>query len=309
MNNDVPSWLGCPVCQNALSQQENGLYCSNDDLSFPLEDGILRLMPAEQREEADAFAAEYRDRREEQGWRSLTAEEMAALPTIPPGGWDKIYWPVRHKSFQALIPWFNQAVDGRTRPLRVVDMVAGVGWLAGRLAMEANERVELVALDLSRDDAFGLGAAGRLRQEMDLPLTLVQGDIEKPPFQQKSVDLLIYNASLHYAGDIGACLANAANLLRKGGAVVIMDSPISTGPVTAISGPSQGVGAKTEKKKTGRSGRQLPNDEVVQALTEAGLAYESTSIWRGLRWQVRQWRMRVIGLAIFDLPIIFARRI
>jgi len=315
MNKDVPSWLGCPVCQKALSQQENVLYCPNDDLSFPLQDGILRLMPAEQREEADAFAEEYRDRREEQGWRSLTAEEMAALPTIPPGGWDKIYWPVRHKSFQVLIRWFKQNFDGRTRPLRVVDMGAGVGWLSGRLAMEANELVEaeghepveLVALDLSRDDAFGLGAAGRLRQGMDLPLTLVQGDIERPPFQRKSVDLLIYNASLHYAGDIGACLANAAGLLRKGGAVVIMDSPISTGPVTAISGPPPGVEGKTDKKQTGRSGRQLPNDEVVQALTEAGLAYESTSIWRGLRWQVRQLRLKVFGMAIFDLPIIIAK--
>jgi SAM-dependent methyltransferase len=309
MNKDVPSWLGCPICQKALSQQENSLYCPNDDLSFPLQDGILRLMPPEQQEAADAFAAEYRDRREEQGWRSLTAEEMAALPTIPPGGWDKIYWPVRHKSYQVLIRWFKQNIDGHTGPLRVVDMGAGVGWLAGRLAMEANELVELVALDLSSDDAFGLGAAGRLRQELDLPLTLVQGDIEGPPFQRKSVDLLIYNASLHYAGDVAACLAVAADLLRPGGAVVIMDSPISTGPVTAISEPPPGVGNKIEKKKTGRSGRPLSNEEVVQALTKAGLTYEITSIWRGLRWQVRQLRMRLFGLAIFDLPIIIAKRV
>jgi SAM-dependent methyltransferase len=309
MNNDVPSWLGCPVCQEALRQQENSLYCPNDDLSFPLRDGIFRLMSPEQREEADAFAEEYRDRREEQGWRSLTAEEMVALPTIPPEGWDKIYWPVRHKSFQVLMRWFKQYIEGRTRPLRVVDMGAGVGWLAGRLAMEANELVELVALDLSSDDAFGLGAAGRLRQELDLPLTLVQGDIEGPPFQRKSVDLLIYNASLHYAGDVAACLAVSADLLRPGGAVVIMDSPISTGPVTAISEPPPGVGNKIEKKITGRSGRPLSNEEVVQALTKAGLTYEITSIWRGLRWQVRQLRMRLFGLAIFDLPIIIAKRV
>ena len=309
MNNDVPSWLGCPVCQKALSQQENNLYCPNDDLSFPLQDGIFRLMSPEQRQEADAFAEEYRDRREEQGWRSLTAEEMAALPTIPPGGWDKIYWPVRHKSFQIFMRWFKQDIDGRTGPLRVVDMGAGVGWLAGRLALEANELVELVALDLSSDDAFGLGAAGRLRQELELPLTLVQGDIERPPFQRQSVDLLIYNASLHYAGDVAACLASAATLLRPDGAVVIMDSPISTGPVTAMSGPPPGVGAKVEKKKTGRSGRPLPNEKVTQALTEAGLTYEITSVRRGLRWQVRQLRMRLFGLAIFELPIIIARRV
>ena len=308
MNNDVPSWLGCPKCQRALSQQENSLYCPHDDLSFPLQDGIWRLMSPEQRAEADVFAEEYRDRREEQGWRSLTVEEMAALPTIPPGGWDKIYWPERHKSFQKLMRWFKQEIDGRSRPLRVVDMGAGVGWLGGRLAMEAGELVELVALDLSAGDAFGLGAAGRLRQGLDRPLTLVQGDIERPPFQHKSVDLLIYNASLHYAGDVAACLAIAAALLRKGGAVVIMDSPISTGPVTAISQPPPGVESKSEKEEAGRSGRPLANEKVLQALTETGLAYEIITIRRGFRWKVRQLRMRLFGLAIFDLPIIIARQ-
>ena len=308
MNIDVPSWLGCPVCQQSLVQRENSLYCPDDDLSFPLQDGIFRLIPPEQQEEADAYAEEYREQREEQGWRSLTAEEMAALPTVPPRGWDKIYWPVRHKSFQTLMRWFKQEIDGRSPSLRVVDMGAGVGWLAGRLAMVAGEQVELVALDLSRDDAFGLGAAGRLRQELEIPLTLVQGDIERPPFQHKSVDLLIYNASLHYAGDVVACLASAATLLRPGGAVVIMDSPISTGPITAISQPPPGVEAGGETIKEGRSGRPLANEMVAQALTEAGLDYELTKVGRGLRWQVRQLRMRVFGLAIFELPIIIAKR-
>lgn len=311
MINDVPTWLACPVCQETLSQQGDLLFCSHDDLSFPELDGILRLMPADQREAADAYAAGYRTRREEQGWRSLTAQEMAALPTIPPGGWDKIYWPVRHKSFKALIRWFKQDIDGRDGPLRVVDMGAGVGWLAGRLVMEASKPIELVALDLSCDDAFGLSAAGRLRQELNLAITLVQGDIESPPIQQKSVDLLIYNASLHYARDVAACLATAAALLRPGGVVVIMDSPISTGPVTAIAGPPPAVGADVEaneeKPADNRAGRQLPNEEVIQALTEAGLTYEFTTIRRGFRWGLRELRMRLFGMAIFDLPIIFAK--
>ncbi len=308
MNNEVPSWLGCPVCQKALNQQENSLYCPDDALSFAVQKGILCLISPEQQEEADAYAEEYRTQREEQGWRLLTAEEMAALPTVPPRGWDKIYWPVRHKSFQILMRWFKQEIDGRSQSLRVVDMGAGVGWLAGRLAMEAGEQVELVALDLSRDDAFGLGAAGRLRQELEIPLTLVQGDIERPPFQPKSVDLLIYNASLHYAGDVGACLASAATLLRPGGVVVIMDSPISTGPITAISQPPPGVEAAGESIEASRSGRPLANDKVAQALTEAGLDYEITKVGRGLRWQVRQLRMRAFGLAIFELPLIIAKR-
>jgi hypothetical protein len=269
-----------------------------------MEDGIWRMMPPDQRAAADAYAERYRSRRKSQGWQRLEALQMAALPDISPPGWDKIYWPVRRQSYRALTSWLKGFSDGYDRPLRIVDMGAGVGWLASRLAVEGHD---VVALDINCGDAFGLKAAGRLRSELSADMSLVQGDIDQPPFQQASVDLLIYNASLHYASDIMGCLSRAAATLHQGGGLVIMDSPISRGPVTAVHEPSPVNGATDEGNAMGRLGRHLPRVEVTGALSEAGFSYDISRVRRGLRWRLRQLRTRLFGVAVFDLPLVTAR--
>lgn len=304
MNEKFPPWLGCPLCQGPLQHRNGGAYCPKDGLTFPVEDGIWRMIPPDQQAAADAYAERYRTRRESQGWGRLEALQMAALPDISPPGWDKIYWPVRRQSYRALTSWLKKFGDSYDRPLRVVDMGAGVGWLASRLAVLGHD---LVALDINCDDAFGLQAADRLRRELSADMSLVQGDIEKPPFQQASVDLLIYNASLHYASDVKGCLAHAATILQEGGGLVIMDSPISRGPVTAVYEASPGDETSGDNNANRRLGRHLPRVEVTEALSEAGFSYDISRVRRGLRWQLRQWRTRLFGVAVFDLPLVTAR--
>jgi SAM-dependent methyltransferase len=290
-----PTWLGCPLCQGPLNQTKTGLRCPADSLDFPLQDGIYRLLLPEEREAADDYAATYREQREMQGWRPLEVEEIAALPEKAPGGWDRIYWPVRRQSFKALLAWLETVQSPAGQPLRVVDMGAGFGWLTGRLAARG---YEIVALDLSAGDAFGLGAMRETVAAFPEPPTLVQGDIDRPPLQPGQVDLLIYSASLHYAVDLQNCLQVAANTLRPGGALIFMDTPILTGDFTAMP-PVEGQPL--------RRGRQLPLNELEQALTEAGLGFEIHEISRGLRWAIRQWRICFFGGVGFTLPLIVAR--
>lgn len=290
------TWLGCPVCRGLLERTETGLYCPNDEIVFPLQDGIYRLLPLDEREAADAYAEKYREQREAQGWRPLTGDELAALPEKAPTGWDRIYWPVRQQSFEALLAWLATLEAPTEGSIRIVDMGAGFGWLAARLAARD---YEVVALDLSADDAFGLGAVRQLADRLSAPPILVQGDIDRPPLQQGQVDLLIYSASLHYAADLAACLKAAASTLRPGGTLVIMDTPVLTGDFTALP-PAEGEPV--------RKGRQVPLSELEQALDEAGLAYEIRQLGRGWRWTLRQWRIRFFGGVGFDLPFIVARR-
>lgn len=304
MNDTMLSQLACPVCGGALERQETALFCPRDNNSYPIEDGIIRLLPETSRATADAFAEEYRARREEQGWRRLEAWEMASLPAVSPAGWDKIYWPVRQQSTRAFTRWLEQFEASQPGPLRIVDLGAGVGWLAAQLAERGHE---VAALDFSCGDSFGLGAAERLRQEKGLDIILAQADIEAPPLQPGSVDLLIYNASLHYAENITGCLAAGAAALQQGGALVIMDSPISTGPVTAVQGTAPGSDEQNGATSTPRRGRHLPNQEVFQALSAAGLVYDIIPVRRGLRWGLRQLRTRLFGVAVFELPLIIAR--
>lgn len=304
MKNTILSWLACPVCRGALQEQDAMLFCSKDKIDYPIEDGIIRLLPEQQRAAADTYAAEYRSRREAQGWRRLETWEMSALPTVSPAGWDKIYWPERRQSYRAFSRWLEDFGIDQPGGLRVVDMGAGVGWLAARLAEKSHQ---VVALDLSNDDSFGLGAARRLKQERAANFILAQADIEAPPVQPGSVDLIVYNASLHYAQDIAGCLKAGAARLRQGGAIIIMDSPISRGPVTAVPQPPPGIDAPDSESNAYRRGRHLPNAEVFQALSTAGLTYNITRVRRGFRWQLRQFRTRLFGIAIFDLPLIIAR--
>ena len=90
LENQAVSWLGCPIGHGPIEQRPSSLYCPTHDLSFLNVNGILRLLSPGKVTEADAFAAEYRRQRQEQGWRPLSAEEMSALPYKSPSGWDPL---------------------------------------------------------------------------------------------------------------------------------------------------------------------------------------------------------------------------
>lgn len=292
-----PTWLGCPVCQGPLDRTQTGLHCPVDALDFPLQEGVFRLLPPGEAVAAEEYAEEYRQRREAQGWRSLAAEELAALPDKAPSGWDSLYWPTRRQSYQALLAWLEEAEAQAREPLRTVVMGAGIGWLAGRLAARSQQ---VVALDLSTDDSFGLGAARATAvAAFAQPFFLAQGDMERPPFQPGQVDLVLYSASLHYAVDLQQCLANSATLLRPTGVLVINDTPILPGDVTPL---------PPEEGQQLRKGRQLPLVELESALASAGLDFEIRQVDRGWRWAIRQWRIRFFGGVNFLLPLIIARQ-
>ena len=123
-------------------------------------------------------------------------------------------------------------------------------------------------------------------------LTLVQGAIEDPPIRRQQVDLLVYNASLHYASDINFCLASGVGLLRSGGALIIMDSPVvDKGPV-----PERQWGG----------GRKLEKGRLLAALESAGLNYKYVTIQRSISWRLRQFRTKLRGDLSFDFPLIIA---
>jgi ubiquinone/menaquinone biosynthesis C-methylase UbiE len=128
---------------------------------------------------------------------------------------------------------------------------------------------------------------------LNLYLTLVQGAIEDPPFQRQQVDLLVYSASLHYASDINYCLASGVDLLRSGGALIIMDSPVvDKEPV-----PAWHWGG----------GRKLEKGQLLAALESAGLIYKYVTIQRTIRWRLRQPKKKLKGDLPFDFPLIVAR--
>jgi SAM-dependent methyltransferase len=54
----------------------------------------------------------------------------------------------------------------------------------------------------------------------------VQADFNALPFAPRQFDLVVFNASLHYANNPAETLGRAHRLLAPGGALVVMDSPM-----------------------------------------------------------------------------------
>jgi ubiquinone/menaquinone biosynthesis C-methylase UbiE len=106
------------------------------------------------------------------------------------------------------------------RPLRrgevVLDAGCGTGWLAAGLR-KAAPHVRVVGLDLST------GMLERARGAGAWPL--LQGDAQRLPFGDASVDLVVSRGVLHHLPDVPAALAEWHRVLRPAGAVVVTSEP------------------------------------------------------------------------------------
>lgn len=285
---DLSRWLdvlGCPICQGPLRlEASDRLACSACSQVYPAVDQVPRLATAEERRRLDAFAAEYRRRRLAEGWQPLSQADLLALPEGRPPAPFGLYWPLRRETWQIVR---SRLITAGPRPEAgpVADLGAGVGWLSYRLALLG---YRAVAVDASVDDAFGLGAA-RAYQAV-APFLAVQGDLERPPLQRSSLSLALFNASLHYAADLAAALRRAADLLKPGGRLMVLDTPIAGRP----------------RPGTGHGDRHLGREELADALRAAGLTVQWVEIRRGPRWRLHQAVARLRRDDLFDFPLAVA---
>jgi ubiquinone/menaquinone biosynthesis C-methylase UbiE len=169
-------------------------------------------MPEDSRSSIQAFVEDYRRIRLTEGLASPDPEFSRRLPFRDTTGRNAKLWRVRAihylaiRAFLALFP----------RSERVLDVGAGNGWLARRLA--GSHRV--TALDVDGSDT-GLGALGD-----DPRIRCVRADIEALPLGDAAFDVVIVAAALHYAVELPRALSELARVLRPGGGLVIADSPV-----------------------------------------------------------------------------------
>jgi SAM-dependent methyltransferase len=157
------------------------------------------------------FVDDYRRLRLQEGFASADPEFVRRLPFRDVTGRNAGVWRVRAfhyaliRACLALLP----------RSERVLDLGAGNGWLARRLA--GARRV--TALDVDATDT-GLGALA------DARVLRVRAELEGLPLAAGSFDVVIAAAALHYAVDLPRTLAEIARVLGPDGALVLADSPI-----------------------------------------------------------------------------------
>jgi ubiquinone/menaquinone biosynthesis C-methylase UbiE/DNA-binding transcriptional ArsR family regulator len=128
------------------------------------------------------------------------------------GRFDRVYGPGR--SWQA----FGHLLLRILPPLVVADLGAGEGLLSELLARRCKK---VIAVDNS-EKIVEFGKAKAKKNGLK-NLEFRQGDLQSPPIEPGSVDLVVLSQALHHAGNPEEAIAAAYRILRSGGQILILD--------------------------------------------------------------------------------------
>jgi SAM-dependent methyltransferase len=167
------------------------------------------------------FRAEYAAQRAAEGRRHSDAELMT-LPWLEHGPLAR-QWSIRARTYEAFVRRILEPM-ARTAagPLRILDLGAGNAWLSRRAASAGHD---VTALDMRDDDVDGLGASAPYLRDLRSPFHRVAASFDALPLRGERFELVVFNASLHYAIDLPLVLREARRVLRAKGRVVVLDSP------------------------------------------------------------------------------------
>lgn len=210
----------CPSCKGKLVKMEDQWKCENEMLSFPIRRGIPDFLPANRRTEIERFLEIYRTVRNSERWGSHDSRYYEELPYYDSTNLHSQVWAIRARSYVCLLEQLEQ--EASPRSLRVLDLGAGNGWLSLRLAQLGHLPV---AVDIYEDDYDGLGVLKRLNNYERL-IQVARAEFNHLPFSRNSVDVIIFNASLHYSNQPLHLIENTLQYLKSDGMMFIMDSPI-----------------------------------------------------------------------------------
>jgi SAM-dependent methyltransferase len=155
--------------------------------------------------------------REKEG-RTYTDKQVAQLPEIDTKHPYYKEWKKRQRSSQRLITYLK----AMQRPLNILEIGCGNGWLANKLAKIPHVRV--IGLDPNRIE---IEQACRVFNKKNLQF--VHKGFNGDAFDGKvKFDVIIFAASLQYFPSVRTIMADAFALLSHTGKVHILDTPFYT---------------------------------------------------------------------------------
>src|SRR5437762_2163774 len=128
------------------------------------------------------------------------------------GRFDRVYGPGR--SWQA----FGHLLLRVLPPLVVADLGAGEGLLSELLARRCKK---VIAVDNS-EKIVAFGAAKAKKNNLK-NLEFRMGNLQNPPIEPHSVDLVILSQALHHADEPGKAIEAAYRILKPHGQILILD--------------------------------------------------------------------------------------
>jgi ubiquinone/menaquinone biosynthesis C-methylase UbiE len=254
---------------------------------------ILRAVIPERRIFYDRFLTDYSTIRKAEGRGSGDSAYYLALPYRDLTGRHAEQWAIRGKTYryfeERVLPQFEIG-----RPLDILDLGAGNGWMSYRLAQRGHHPV---AVDILTDPLDGLGAARHFHAMLDEKFPVVEAEFDRLPFADAQFDLAIFNSSIHYSTHYQRTLNEVRRCLRPSGRVVILDSPI-------YKEYSHGNLMRSERHREFEARYGTRSDAIpsVEFLHEAvleelayslHLAWEIYKPWYGWKWALRPWKARL----------------
>ena len=221
------------------------------------------------------FAQEYTTVRRAEGWGSPDGAYYRALPFRDLTGRFEAIWHIRARSYATLVERVLEPLERTTsRKLRTLDLGAGSGWLAYRLACRGHA---VTAVDLLDDALDGLGAT----RHFGNTFTAVRAEYDRLPLPDAKADVVIFNAALHYSTSYSRTLRESLRVLRRDGTLVILDSPMYVDP-------SSGQRMVQEREQRflatfGFASDALPSEHFLTRGRLRDLAAEL-----GIHWQIYQ---------------------
>ena len=283
--------LACPECGAALQVAVESASCVGCGTLYVQRDEIWRFLL--RADAFDRFMGEYQTIRSAEGWGADGAAYYRALPWQDLGGRQADLWRIRACTFDAFLARVIAPLERRlARPLALLDLGAGNSWLAYQLARRGHRAA---AVDIAVNVRDGLGA----RIYYDTPFVSLQAEFDRLPLVADQLDLVIYNASLHYSTDYARTLREALRVLHPAGAIVVLDSPLYRDPRSG----AQMVSEREQRfaETYGFPSNALDSEHYLSWARLDTLADQLELDWSwhapfyGLDWASRPWRARLRG--------------
>jgi SAM-dependent methyltransferase len=293
--------LRCPACLANMPtlhavRPAAEAVCSACGFMFLSSKGIWRALAPGRADYFRRFIRDYETVRSQEGRGSARSDFYLALPYQDLTGRNSWQWKIRGRSFRYLESEFLPHIEAQYPDgLDVLDIGAGNGWMSYRLALRGHHPV---AVDLLVNEEDGLGAARHFNCCLPEAFLCFQAEMDRLPFAASQFDLVVFNASFHYSEDYQRTLRECLRCLRRGGHLLIIDSPFYAHDE---SGQQMVEERRREfQMKYGfssdglRSGEYLTPERLKHLGRACGLDWTLLKPWYGFGWAIRPFKARML---------------
>jgi ubiquinone/menaquinone biosynthesis C-methylase UbiE len=261
------------------------LGCDHCGFRMEVDHTIVRALLPQRVDYYARFIREYEAIRVAEGRYSVREEYYLSLPYEDVSGKNREQWRIRAKSFDCLM---ERVLPEVSFGAKVLDIGAGNCWMSFRLALSGYRPF---AVDLLTNDKDGLAAAVHYDNHLSHPIPRFQAEMTYLPFQEEQFDAIIFNASFHYSENYELTLREALRCLKRGGRVVIIDTPWYSNEESGRQMVAQRQASF--RNRYGTASDSLPSlefltdERLFKLERELSIRWQSYSPRYGLKWAMR----------------------